>query len=195
MLKFSRQSPEQKSDPELVDLYKSTGEMKYLGVLFDRYLELIYGNCLKVLQDEAQAEDAVMSIFEELVKKVKKHEIKQFRGWLHVLSRNFCLMQLRKQKKDLTKSYEPEVMQLLDLAHPLEESRENRQEKALQPCLQQLPESQRLCIEAFYLEGLTYKEIASDRKEEVGKVRSYIQNGRRNLKNCIEQQNESYIRK
>lgn len=195
MLRFLRQPPEQKTDQELIDLYKSSGEMNYLGTLFDRYIELVYGNCLKYLKNEAEAEDAVMSIFEELVEKVKSHEIQQFRGWLHVLSRNHCLMKLRKQKKVLTKSFEPEVMQLLDLSHPIDESTDDGRQKALKPCLEQLSEKQRLCIEAFYLQGQTYKEIAIEQSEEIGKIRSFIQNGRRNLKNCIEQQNESYIRK
>ena len=41
-------------------------------------------------------------------------------------------------------------------------------------------------IELFYLQGKTYKDIASQHNMQIGKVRSFIQNGRRNLKICME---------
>ncbi|MEM1323453.1 MAG: sigma-70 family RNA polymerase sigma factor [Bacteroidota bacterium] len=195
MLRFLRKKSTPKSDEELIDHYKTSGDMAALGQLYDRYIELVYGVCLKVLQEEASAEDAVMAIFEELTTKVKTHEIKQFRGWLHVLSRNYCLMQLRKQKRTLTKSFEPELMQIPDLGHPDHETISNGRAEALQPCMEQLPERQRHCIRLFYFEGHSYKEIAGQLDEEVGRIRSNIQNGRRNLKNCIERTNETYIRK
>ena len=86
-------------DEVQLDSYRKTGEIGVLGLLFEKYVPLIYGVCLKYLKDEDTSKDAVMGIFEELVDKVKQHDIKQFRSWVYVLSRNYCLMQLRSGKK------------------------------------------------------------------------------------------------
>src|SRR5258708_5460083 len=86
-------------DDAQLDSYRKSGDVAVLGTLFEKYMGLIYGVCLKYLNDEDEAKDAVMGIFEELIVKVKQHDIKQFRSWLYVLSRNYCLMQLRSGKK------------------------------------------------------------------------------------------------
>ncbi len=86
------------SDTELVAIYRQSGDLKVLGELYQRYMELVYGVCLKYLKEPEQAQDAVMQIFEELVLKLKKHEVENFRGWLHQVAKNHCLMQLRTPK-------------------------------------------------------------------------------------------------
>ena len=97
MLKIFRKNPSNYSDAELVAHYQKEGDMESLGVLYERYTELIYGVCLKILKNEAAAEDAYMNIFEKLTKKVREHDIQQFRPWLHMVVRNHCLGILRKQ--------------------------------------------------------------------------------------------------
>ena len=151
--------------------------------------------CLKYLQEQQKAEDAVMAIFEELVEKVKKHEIEKFRSWLHVLTKNHCLMYLRKQNRNLTVSYEPEIMQSVDSRHHTIEldDQENGELKHLADCLAQLADKQKECVTLFYYENKSYKEIAAMKEEAVGKIRSYIQNGRRNLKICMEEKVEKNV--
>lgn len=166
--------------------------MEILGQLYERYLDLLYGLCLKYLKSPEAAEDAVMSIFEQLPEKVKKHEIKSFRPWIYVLAKNYCLMQLR--KKEIITPIEPAIMQSDESLHPLiEEDTQDREQvlQQLEDCIDQLQEKQKSCIQLFYLEGQSYKEVASKLGLEIGKVRSYIQNGRRNLKNCMESKTET----
>ena len=127
-----------------------------------------------------------MGIFEQLIKKAKSHEIRQFRGWLHVLSKNYCLMQLR--KKEITVSYDPQLMYSSEVVHPTFGETENGETKALKNCIKKLPEKQKECINWFYFENKSYKEISDILGEELGRVRSNIQNGRRNLKNCMEKE-------
>ena len=92
MLRFLRSKGADLSDEELLSKYRQQSDMQALGQLYDRYLELTYGVCLKYLKSASRAEDAVMHIFEELSEKVLKHDIKQFRSWLYVLAKNHCLM-------------------------------------------------------------------------------------------------------
>jgi RNA polymerase sigma-70 factor (ECF subfamily) len=192
MFRIFRRNADPLSDEELVIAYKTTGDPAHLGVLYERYVELTYGVCLKYLKDPAKAQDAVMSIFETLFGKVKTQDIRQFRPWLHVVAKNHCLMQLRKKNilvayDDLSPAAEAELMQSAGFVHPVENFDDyNSDEKALRQCIQQLPHQQRHCIEQFYFEEKSYKEIAGLTGEEIGLVRSFIQNGRRNLRLCME---------
>ena len=186
MLKIFKKNPSNYTDAELVARYQKTGDMDILGILYERYTELIYGVCLKVLKNEAEAEDAFMNIFEKLTKKVSQHDIKQFRPWLHVLVRNHCLEVLRKKKKHLTVSYDKDFMQSEAVFHPFMEEVINEKIPALTKCMDTLKSEQKKCVELFYFEGKSYVEIAAVQDLSLGKVRSFIQNGRRNLRICIE---------
>ncbi len=186
MLRIFRKKTDDCSDAELVSLYKKSGDTAYLGTLYERYTELVYGVCLKILKNESEAQDAFMTVFEKLLVKVKTQEIKDFRPWLHVLVKNQCFEILRKRSKHLTVSYETEFMQSEEVVHPYFEDSSLEREKILTQCLEQLNVEQKQCVQLFYYQGKTYKEIASLKDEAVGKIRSYIQNGRRNLKMCIE---------
>ena len=194
MLKIVRKNPSNYSDSELVARYQKSGDMELLGILFERYTELIYGVCLKVLKQEAEAEDAFMHIFEKLTKKVRAHDIKQFRPWLHMVVRNHCLGILRKQGKHLTVSYDGDFMQSAEVLHPFMEEATNGKLTALPECLDSLKGEQKSCVQLFYFEGKSYQEITEEKDLSLGKVRSYIQNGRRNLKICIERAEEALKR-
>ncbi len=182
---FRKQTPEQ-SDRELLELYRSSDQNAYLGQLYERYLELAYGICLKYLQDEQAAEDAVMGVFEELLTKVKQHDIREFDKWLHSVLRNYCLMQLRRNGRQKTESFDPAFMQSAEIEHPIPDTDIEEDEAALRACIEQLPAQQKQCVSMFYMDGHSYKEIADALQEDLGKVRSNIQNGRRNLKICVE---------
>ncbi len=191
MLKLFRKNSPDLSDEELVQQYQRSGDLEQLGVLYERYIELVYGTCLKFFKEPAMAEDAVMGIFETLVEKVKTHEIRQFRPWLHVVSKNHCLMALRKKNltvsyDDLTPSAKLESVHSADSMHPLDTFEENPEEAALKDCVERLSENQKKCIEQFYFDGKSYQEIADESGEALGTVRSNIQNGRRNLRICLE---------
>jgi len=174
------------SDTELVLAYRQSGDLKVLGELYQRYMELVYGVCLKYLKDPELAQDAVMQIFEELVSKLKKHEVENFRGWLHQVSKNFCLMQLRTPKNLKTVALPPLLMQNEEDVHlnGVMEKEENFQK--LEECIASLPDEQRTMIKLFYLDGKCYNEIVEITGLEWNHVRSSIQNGRRNLKLCME---------
>ena len=174
------------SDTELVLAYRQSGDLKVLGELYQRYMELVYGVCLKYLKESEVAQDAVMQIFEELVLKLKKHEVENFRGRLHQVAKNHCLMQLRTPKNLKTVSLPPLLMQNEEDVHlnGVMEKEENFQK--LEKCIAALSDEQRTMIKLFYLEGKCYNEIVEITGLEWNHVRSSIQNGRRNLKLCME---------
>ena len=173
-------------DKELVALFRTSRNMEILAVLFQRYMDLLYGVCLKYLKQPETAKDAVMQIFEELVVKLPKHEVDNFKSWLYTLAKNHCLMQLRTPKNLKTTEFNPDSMQLEEEMHlnGIQLKEENLQK--LERCLETLSMEQKKSVELFYLQNKCYKEIAEETGIEWNKVRSFIQNGRRNLKICME---------
>ncbi|MEO6637165.1 MAG: sigma-70 family RNA polymerase sigma factor [Ginsengibacter sp.] len=175
------------TDRELIQQYRKASDMAALGELYNRYMELIYGVCLKYLADREEAKDAVINIFEELVTKLKKHEIENFRGWLYQLAKNYCLMKIRSDKK-YPAYVEADVMQLAENIHRDNEMEKEENLNSMEYCIEQLPGDQKEAIQLFYLKEKCYKEIADTTNTDINKVRSFIQNGRRNLKICMEKQ-------
>jgi RNA polymerase sigma-70 factor (ECF subfamily) len=173
------------SDNELIGKYKKSGSLFELGELYQRYMELVYGVCLKYLKEPEDAKDCVINIFEELINKLKKHEVDNFKGWLYQLTKNHCLMKLRKQKT-IPVNIDLSVVQLAENIHLDDELEKEENFKQMQYCMGQLIQQQRQVIELFYLQKKCYKEISEITEIEINRVRSFIQNGRRNLKICME---------
>lgn len=148
---------------------------------------MVYGVCLKYLKDRESARDSVMQLYELLVTDLLTHEVRNFRGWLYVKTRNHCLMELRSRKKIPHEEISPLLMENGLAEHPEEEVMLHRDTDKLDKCLQSLAEPQQRCIMLFYLEEKCYKEISEATGYDYNQVKSNIQNGKRNLKNCIEQ--------
>jgi RNA polymerase sigma-70 factor (ECF subfamily) len=183
------------TDAELVVQYKSSGDLQILAQLYQRYMDLVYGVCLKYFKNSEKAKDAVMQIFEELIVKLKKHEVQNFKGWLHQLAKNFCLMQLRTAKNLKTVEIPPSLMQSEENVHLNGVLEKEENFKKLEYCLNTLSEDQRKAVQLFYIEGKCYREIVEMMGQEWNQVRSFIQNGRRNLKICMEKGNQDSVQK
>lgn len=174
------------SDEELLGRYRSSGDTEWLGVLYDRYLHLVYGLCLKYLKSREDGQDAVMNIFEALTEKLLTYEVMHFKSWLYTVAKNHCLMELRKRKGNVDGFF----MENEPALHLNEEEKDMDNDlEALEDCLKGLKEDQQQCVRLFYLQQKSYNEIAQDTSFTVKKVKSYIQNGKRNLKLCLERKN------
>lgn len=189
MLEISGKHQDQ-SDEELLDIFQNSGSLDVLGELYSRYMHLVYGVSLKYLGDRDDAQDAVMNIFEKLVTDLPKHKVQNFKSWLYVLTKNHCLMEFRSRKSADNRleglKIEQEFMESGIEMHPLD--REDRSiEDALKKCIEKLKDEQKQCIDLFYYQKLCYQEIAAKLLMEEKKVKSYLQNGKRNLKICLEE--------
>jgi RNA polymerase sigma-70 factor (ECF subfamily) len=179
------------SDEWLIAKFKSSGDLEFLGQLFNQYIHLVYGVCLKYLKDREAGRDATMQIFEKLIVELPKRDVENFKPWLHVITKNHCLMQLRSQKaKSLQQEKllndQPYFMESSYELHPNNESVLEQDLESLKKCIEQLKTEQQKCVRLFYLEERCYQEIADELRFEVKKVKSFIQNGKRNLKICME---------
>lgn len=182
------------SDLELVDRYSQTDDKVCVGILFERYYSLVYAICLKYFNDPDESKDAVMQVFEKLLFDLKKHSISNFRSWLHSVTKNYCLMQLRKNKG--IKIIGGETAQIISPLVEYQEFQHQTDEKDLEVKLNkvenailELSTEQKICIELFYLREKSYQEVVDLTGFTLNNVKSYIQNGKRNLKILITKKN------
>ena len=175
-------------DLELIAAYRQSSDLKIVAQLFSRYMKLLYGVCLKYLGDSEPAKDAVMDIFEELTQKLLKHEVGNFKGWLYTLAKNHCLMKLRSAKQARVQPFDPEHMQTAEELHLKDKIGQEEKFNQLSKCIDTLATEQKTVIQLFYLQSKCYKEIETITGMDWNKVRSHIQNGRRNLKICMQRQ-------
>lgn len=192
--KMPQRSPEEiQAELHLIARYKETSDLSILGDLYKNYMTLVYGVCLKYFKNKDESEDGVMQIFEALVEKLKTHEVNNFKSWLYVLTKNHCLMHLRSQKTKLQKINadinDPIMENSLMMHHTDGVSVEDSLVK-LESCIEELQNEQKICVQLFYLEKRSYKEITETTDFDLKKVKSHIQNGKRNLKTCIERKSE-----
>jgi RNA polymerase sigma-70 factor (ECF subfamily) len=181
----------QSSDDDLLKEFTTSGDLEVLGRLYSGYMPLVYGVCIKYLKNRDESKDAVMQIFEKLIIEIPKQRIENFRSWLHVVTRNYCLMQLRSQKSHDEKLNEwmidSSVFMETDAGlHPID-SDEAEIDEALAKCIEKLKNEQKECIQQFYYENRCYNEIALNMRLNEKKVKSYLQNAKRNLKLCLEE--------
>ena len=174
------------TDEELLKRYCDSGDLVYFVEAYKRYMPLMYGVALKYLKRPEDAQDAVMQLFEELIVKVKAVEIQSFKAWLYTFIRNNCLMEIRKKSKNLSISLDDSFMEFCDDFHLTFVNEKENREKSLRECVEGLPERQRVSVKYFFLDELSYKEVEERTGFSSKMVKSFIQNGKRNLKLCLQ---------
>lgn len=176
------------SDAELIACYKNSGDDAYFEELFSRYQDKVLPICFRLLRNKEESRDACMEIFEKARQGLRKDCVDKFNAWLHILIKNHCYDQLRKRKRRLiTSSYtEEELEEILWKKGPAERRHnggDHQDElRDVEAALTRLDEPQRLCVEEFYCQGKSYKEIADETGYSSNQVKSYLQNGIRNLR-------------
>ena len=160
--------------------FRKTADNLWLGYLLQRYTTLLLGVAMKYLKDKALAEDAVQQVFFKSLTHLPKENIQNFKGWLYVLTRNHCLQLLRDKAYHLPEEslknlpgIETDTENILWKEHTLEH---------METAMQELPPEQRKCIDDFYLKKMNYSQISERTGYTFMQVKSYIQNGKRNLK-------------
>lgn len=182
------------TDEAIIELYQDNNNNKYIGVLYERYYRLVFGVCLKYLKSIEDSEDAVVLIFEKLILDLKTAQVSNFSGWIYIVSKNYCLQQLRK-KKFISFDYKELEETLILEEHLLKEKLD--QEKLLELLEQKielLKKEHQQCIKLFYLNKKSYTEIEALTEFDLKSVKSHIQNGKRNLKILLENEYNQLIK-
>jgi RNA polymerase sigma factor (sigma-70 family) len=181
---FFRKDISKMTDNELLLRYREDGNSQWVGQLYERYNHLVFGTCLKYLKDRDEAKDATLAIFEKLMLDLRTREVATFQHWLYTVTKNHCLQIYRKTSKE---QHELKDYIGLEKETSLEEewiAMQLREEglRALERAIENLNSPQRTCVQMFYLERKSYKQISGSTGYSEGEIKSYLQNGRRNLK-------------
>lgn len=184
---FARKHIAKMTDTELILEIKSGNSRLALGELYKRYSHLIFGLGLKYLKNKMEAEDILMQLFEKLEAKIVRSDIKNLKNWLYTVTKNECLMKLRKTN-NLSSDIESALLYKEDNASDTlnEVIVKEQQIETLELAITKLKDVQQICIELFYIKGKCYDEVVLETGFDLKKVKSYIQNGKRNLKLILE---------
>jgi RNA polymerase sigma factor (sigma-70 family) len=172
----------------LLKMWRTKRDNRILGELFKRYSHLVLAVCLKYLKNKEESQDAVMDIFEKLHEGLEKHEVVFFKSWLYMVAKNHCLTRLRK-KGIQTSDYELSSYEnafAVTMETDEKQHDQEQQSKKLDFCIEQLKDAQKTCINLFFLQEKSYKEISNLTGFDFNAVKSHVQNGKTNLKKCVE---------
>jgi RNA polymerase sigma-70 factor (ECF subfamily) len=169
------------TDAELLSQYYADGNQEWIGILLQRYTLLLLGVCMKYLKDETEAKDCVQQIFLKVLTEVSKYKIEFFKSWLYMVAKNHCLMRLR--EKDKSARELTDNSHFADAETDKQDLLQNEQTYALlEEAIGELNTEQKVCVTLFYLQKQSYQQIADKTGYSLMQVKSYIQNGKRNLK-------------
>ena len=183
---ISKKKYDELDDRQLLEDYRKNSDTKALGALFERYSHLVFGVCMKYLKDQDDSKDATLNIFEKVMVDLKRFEVEKFSFWIHSVTRNHCLMLLRSRKTMV--HFDDEDGHGADrYLEPTFHESENDDHlesrlQLMEDAIDRLNEEQRICIDLFYLKKYCYQDVAEISGFSMNEVKSYIQNGKRNIK-------------
>ena len=171
-------------DQDLLDQYFKNRDNHLLGILLQRYTLLLLGVCMKYLKNEEAAKDAVQQIFLKVIHEIQRYRVQYFKSWLYMIARNYCLMQLRKHGIENAAEINENIVE-----EPTSLAGEIEKEKlitVMESSLEELNREQKTCVTLFYLDKKSYQQISEQTGFSLMQVKSFIQNGKRNLKLLVE---------
>jgi len=172
------------TDGELLERFYRDGNNQWLGVLLQRYTLLLLGTCMKYLKNEEEAKDSVQQIFLKVITELQKYKVDYFKSWLYMVARNHCLMKLRDKNIIISIDDKPYLQE--EDSHKQERADKDRTLSLIEASLPELSTEQKTCVTLFYLEKKSYQQITEMTGFSLLQVKSYIQNGKRNLKLLVE---------
>ena len=184
------------TDQELLEKFYTNHNNEWLGVLLQRYTLLLLGVSMKYLKNEEEAKDSVQQIFLKVIQELQKYKVVYFKSWLYMVAKNHCLMKLRERNGKITAEINDKLT-----AKPEEETdrqkiiQNDRTLDLMETALKELNPEQQQCVTLFYLQKKSYQEISESTGYNMLQVKSYIQNGKRNLKLLIEQKQQDELKR
>jgi RNA polymerase sigma-70 factor (ECF subfamily) len=173
-------------DKELLQKFYADGNNQWLGLLLQRYTLLLYGVCMKYLKDEEEAKDAVQQIFLKVITEVNRYKVDYFKSWLYMIAKNLCLMKIRDRQGRIPVELSDKMISDENVYRKKELLEKDQTLSLIEEGLNELNEDQKLCVSLFYLQKKSYQQITDETGFNLLQVKSYIQNGKRNLKLIVE---------
>ncbi|HEY8398903.1 MAG TPA: sigma-70 family RNA polymerase sigma factor [Flavihumibacter sp.] len=177
------------SEQELLERYYQHRDKEWLGILLERYTLLLLGVCMKYLKNEEAARDAVQQIFLKVITELEKYRVGYFKSWLYMVAKNYCLMQFRDKNRNTIELSEATLnMEETDTSY--DDLEKDQLLDWMHESIKNLNPEQQQCVTLFYLQKKSYQQIADETGYSLLQVKSFIQNGKRNLRLMIQRRKE-----
>lgn len=175
------------SDQQLLENFYTDHNTEWLGILLPRYTLLLLGVCMKYLKNEEEAKDCVQQIFLKVITELQKYRVDYFKSWLYMVAKNHCLMKIRDKQGKTPVELSEKYLTATEEKPDLQNLRQNDETLALMSeALHELSKEQQQCVTLFYFQKKSYQEISDETGFTLMQVKSYIQNGKRNLRLLLE---------
>jgi len=192
ILQFNKnQTLSKLTDEQLIAQYQATGKSEYVGELYNRYVHLVYGICLKYTKHKEESKDISMNVFEKILSNLPSTEIQSFKKWLYITTKNQCLTHLRDRNNKVDQSVDWQELEkkskfFVENEDFLSLNNEHSEEEKIHVALMELKPDQRKCMDLFFYKDMSYKEIEKKTGYTIKQVKSFLQNGKRKLKMILE---------
>ena len=184
---MKKDNHQHKTDQELLEQFYAGHDNEWLGILLQRYTLLLLGVCMKYLKNEEEARDSVQQVFLKVIQELRKYKVEYFKSWLYMVAKNHCLMKLREKQGKFMTGIDDRQMAQPDAETDRQALMQNDQAlELMELALKELHPEQQQCVTLFYLQKKSYQQISEETGYSMLQVKSYIQNGKRNLKILIE---------
>jgi RNA polymerase sigma-70 factor (ECF subfamily) len=177
------------TDQQLLQFYYADHNNEWLGILLQRYSLMLLGVCMKYLKQEEEAKDAVQQVYMKVLGELPKYKVEYFKSWVYMIAKNHCLMSLRDKGRYKVEINEHHAIADDEQAEIKLHIEKDRTLTNMEKALLLLNKEQQQCVTLFYLEKKSYQEITDHTGYNLLQVKSYIQNGKRNLKLLLEKMN------
>jgi RNA polymerase sigma-70 factor (ECF subfamily) len=173
------------SDEALVAL-TARSEQTALAELYDRYGRPAYGLALRILRDEALAEDAVQEAFMTIWHTAQRFvpEKGTASTWILTLVHRRAVDVVRREQRRRADPLD-HVPEPASTQAPDEEAWLRLQRERVQTALRRLPDPQREALELAYYAGFTQTEIAARLGEPLGTIKSRMYHGLARLRELL----------
>jgi RNA polymerase sigma-70 factor, ECF subfamily len=179
-----------RTDDDKEMLKVAQGDRTAFGVLYDRFSTPLYSLALRMLANEAEAQDMLQEIF--LFIWIKAPSFRPERGtafaWVVSLLRNRIIDRLRSKRRrgELTETYAGDLAPSGSATHsPAQNLDAGERVREVRSALEQLGEEQRQVLSLAFFEGLTQSEIAEKLEEPLGTIKARASRGMARLKSIL----------
>jgi len=195
-LRHARCNRKTSMDEQKLIEFSQQGRLESFNQLVLIYQEMVFNTAYRILGDDDSAEDASQVAFINAYRNIKQYRGGSFKAWLLRTATNACYDELRRQKRRPTIPLEPVVQSgneemdspswLADDTPSPEDVLESKEiERAVQNCIQALPDEFRTIVVLVDIQGLDYSEASGVIGKPLGTVKSRLARARLRLRDCL----------
>jgi len=171
------------------------GDLDAFNRLVLAYQDMVYNHAFRMIGEEESADDATQNTFISAYNHLSSFRGGSFKAWLLRIVTNSCYDELRRRKRRPTVPLEPmddageEVESAKWMVDPVDRPEDQVEQaelqRAIQHCLDNLPNEFRLAVVMVDVQGMDYFEAAQVIGKPIGTIKSRLARARLRLRDCL----------